>query len=142
MQHTIVPRIMLRNKQEFTESLVDRIEKVQIENKDALIVLDSRNVSDAFHYIDPPYPNADQGHYNGYSWGEYECLLEWISKKCKGKFLLSSYNSPLLEEYIQKNRWLKSMHTFNNKGLRKNDRSKFEILIRNYNEVSQLKLSI
>jgi len=130
-QGTLPPAVMKRNKDAFTMEIVKRIESVIIENRDALQVLESRNVKDAFHYIDPPYPNADQGHYKGYSFDEFEKLLQWC-ETCKGKFLISNYHSEMLQEYIEKNKWHSSTHTFNNKGMRKNDRKKFEVLVWNY----------
>lgn len=99
-----VPDTLAKRKEDFTQQLVARIEHAYIENDDAVKVAQSRNVEKAFHYFDPPYPNADQGHYSGralpgggpYGFDEYEKLLTWCAEKCKGKFLLSSYNSEML----------------------------------------------
>jgi DNA adenine methylase len=113
--------------------LVSRIEHVQIENRDAIQVLQSRNARGFFHYIDPPYPNADQGHYKGYTFEDLDKLLAWC-EKCKGKFLLSNYNSKMLTEYIKRNGWNKEEFTFNNKGMRKNDLSRTEVLVWNYEQ--------
>jgi DNA adenine methylase len=44
------------------------------------------------------------GHYKGYTEKDFEALLELLSK-IKGKFLLSSYPSPLLEKYTKKHKW-------------------------------------
>ncbi|MFV0501210.1 MAG: DNA adenine methylase [Bacteroidales bacterium] len=55
-------------------------------------------------YCDPPYYNANMGHYDGYSLADYTELLETLSK-IKGKFLLSSYPSEILNEYIKKHGW-------------------------------------
>lgn len=139
-QSVLPPNIMKRNKEAFTRSLVDRIELVIIENRDALHVLNSRNVKKAFHYIDPPYPGADQGHYKGYKMEEFEKLLQWLPT-CKGSFLLSNYMSDTLMDNIKQNNWEYSSHTFNNKGMRKHDRSKHEILVWNY-ELPQQKLAL
>ncbi len=104
---TSVPDTLANRKQAFTELLVSRIERAYIENEDAIKVLRSRNVAKAFHYIDPPYPNADNGHYTGYDWDQYKLLLDFLSSECKGKFLLSSYNSEMLDSYIKSNGWHK-----------------------------------
>jgi DNA adenine methylase len=40
-----------------------RLQQVQIECCDALRIIKSRDMEDAFFYIDPPYIGADQGHY-------------------------------------------------------------------------------
>lgn len=102
-----VPETLAKRKKDFTEELVERIQQAYIENEDALKILESRNVAKAFHYLDPPYPNADQGHYAGYGWDEYEKLLMWCATECKGKFLLSSYNSIMLDGYTKIYEWHK-----------------------------------
>jgi DNA adenine methylase len=125
------PETLIRKKKRFTEHLVSRIENAHIENKDAITILNNRNVKDAFHYIDPPYMNANQGHYAGYNESAFIKLLTWL-EQCKGKFLLSNYSSPVLTEFIEKNSWKSSEHTFRNKGVRKQDKSKLEIIVWNY----------
>jgi len=85
-------------------SIAKRLENTQIESNDALKVITSRDADDAFHYVDPPYINSDQGHYDGYIEDDYRRLLNTLSN-IKGKFLLSSYPSKILDEYIQKNGW-------------------------------------
>lgn len=95
----------LRNKKiAFDGSIYKRLENVQIENNDACKVIASRDTEDAFHYVDPPYINSDQGLYEGYTENDYRRLLETLST-VKGKFLLSSYPSDILDEYIQRNGW-------------------------------------
>lgn len=57
----------IANKRDsFTEELAIRIQNVQIENTDALRIINSRDYKDAFIYCDPPYFNSDCGHYDGY----------------------------------------------------------------------------
>lgn len=104
---TCVPDTLSNRKALFTNRLVQRIEHAYIENDDALKVLKSRNVKKAFHYLDPPYPGADNGHYTGYTWEAYEALLKFLGDECKGKFLLSNYNSELLDQYILRYGWHK-----------------------------------
>ena len=94
-----------RNKKlAFNEAIYKRLENTQVENNDALKVIQSRDTEDTFHYIDPPYFNSDMGHYGGYTEADFKNLLELLST-IKGKFLLSSYPSEILETYIQKNGW-------------------------------------
>lgn len=45
-----------------------------------------------FFYLDPPYVNARQGHYSGYTQEDFDNLIN-ILKSIKGKFLLSSYDN-------------------------------------------------
>ncbi len=94
-----------RNKKlNFNEEIYKRLENVQIENNDALKVIQSRDAEGAFHYVDPPYFNSNMGHYGGYTEKNYSDLLEVLSN-IKGHFLLSSYPSDVLTEYVQKFGW-------------------------------------
>jgi DNA adenine methylase len=93
-----------KKKISFTDDIVKRLENTQIESHDACQVIKSRDAEDAFHYVDPPYINSNQGHYDGYTEADYQKLLNTLSN-IKGKFLLSSYPSEILQEYIEKNNW-------------------------------------
>lgn len=88
----------------FTEDYAIRLQNVQIECTDALRIIKARDTKDAFFYCDPPYYNSDMGHYDGYSIEDYEGLLKCLSK-VKGKFLLSSYPSPILKQYVKAFGW-------------------------------------
>jgi DNA adenine methylase len=137
-QSVSVPDTLAKRKKEFTEQLVSRIEHSCIENNDALIILSSRNVEKAFHYLDPPYPDSDQGHYKGYTFDDYEKLLKWCATECKGKFLLSSYNTEMLTGYQQIygwhkkeiTKWIGGKATLNSKLNRKDYVT--EVLVSNY----------
>jgi DNA adenine methylase len=73
------------------------------------------------------------GHYDGYSLADYTELLETLSK-IQGKFLLSSYPSDILKDYVQKYGWyMKSFEmriSVNAKTVRNN--RKVEVLTANY----------
>jgi DNA adenine methylase len=86
----------------FTIDLAVRLQDVCIECADACYIILSRDNEDAFFYCDPPYYNANMGHYDGYSLTDFKDLLNTLSN-VKGKFLLSSYPSEILSEYISKN---------------------------------------
>lgn len=97
-------KAFLNKKLQFTPEIARRLEHAQIENNDACKVIASRDTIDTFHYVDPPYINSNQGHYGGYSEQDYRNLLDTLSE-AKGKFLLSSYPSKILDEYIEKHGW-------------------------------------
>lgn len=88
----------------FGDHFQKRLENTQIECTDALTVITSRDTPKSFFYCDPPYVRSEQGHYKGFTERDFENLLEVLSK-IKGKFLLSSYPSPLLQRYTKKYRW-------------------------------------
>lgn len=139
-QSNVHPEVMRNKKIEFTEQLQRRIEGVYIENKNALQVLKSRNIKNAFHYIDPPYFHgsetltADHGHYNKkfFTAGDYEELFEFLANECNGKWLLSNYNSEMLERYCKIHGWFKKEITHRISAPRKSGPAKVEVLISNY----------
>lgn len=97
---------VMNKKKMFTEALHDRIERTQIECKDALDVIKRYDTPKSFFYVDPPYPGTNCGHYGGYSYEDFEDLLKVLSE-IKGKFLLSNYPQDILNEYCLRNRWHK-----------------------------------
>lgn len=88
----------------FDDSIAKRLENVQIEHLDALKVIVNRDDNDVFFYLDPPYPNSNQGHYSGFSESDFEDLLKVLST-LKGKFLLSSFPNKTLEKYSEIYGW-------------------------------------
>ena len=124
----------LFKKQNFI-NLANRLEKVEIFCRDALDVIQIKNAENTFMYIDPPYFNANMGHYKGYSEEDFKNLLELLSK-AKFKFLLSCYPSELIQEYINQNKWnIISKELFLSASPKKNckRKKKTELLVYNYN---------
>lgn len=95
---------IVNNRERFTEDYAIRLQNVNLECADALYVISSRDSDKSFFYCDPPYFNSDCGHYDGYSEQDFENLLIKLSK-IKGKFLLSSYPSELLQKYAKQHGW-------------------------------------
>jgi DNA adenine methylase len=91
-------------RNQFSEVYAERLQNVQLECTDALYIIQSRDSAETFHYCDPPYFNSDCGHYDGYSEQDFENLLTLLAN-VKGKFLLSSYPSPLLQRHVKANGW-------------------------------------
>ncbi len=108
----------------------ERLARVTIECGDALGVIRRHDFAGAFFYIDPPYPGTDQGHYGGYSFADFERLLQLL-ERVKGKFLLSNFPSDMLAEYSARNGW-HSVHLEKSMGLVKHKRKKVEVLTANY----------
>lgn len=108
-KNTTTKKIINKGVQ-FTEEYAIRLQNVQLESADALYIIKSRDHEKAFHYCDPPYFNSDCGHYGGYSVQDFERLLQLLAE-VKGKFLLSSYPSELLDKYIKKNKWCQKQVT-------------------------------
>jgi DNA adenine methylase len=122
------------SKEAFTITYARRLERTSIYCRDALNVIKSTDTPTTFHYVDPPYYNADMGHYPGYTIEDFERLLQVLSE-IEGKFLLSSYPSELLDRYIRENGW----HTINidmtkssGAGIGTTSHTKTEVLTLNY----------
>lgn len=97
----------VKNKADrFLKVYQERLNGVQIECNDAIKIIKSRDRDDSFFYCDPPYYNSNMGHYGGYTLENFTELLETL-KKIKGKFILSSYPSDVLQHYINDNGWFK-----------------------------------
>lgn len=131
--------LKIKNKKlAFSKLLRQRFDSVDIESNDAIKVIKSRDREDTFHYVDPPYYNSNCGHYSGYTIEDYTKLLSTL-ENVKGKFLLSSYPSEILDEFVQRNGWYQHVITKKivcSKGERNKD--KYEVLTANYDIVSML----
>ncbi|MBS3915818.1 MAG: DNA adenine methylase [Bacteroidetes bacterium] len=103
-------KTFLNKKIKFTDSFAKRIENAAIECSDACHVIKLYDSPETFHYLDPPYIETDQGHYSGYTENDYRKLVETLVT-IKGKFLLSSYPSKILNEFINKHGWHSKLFT-------------------------------
>lgn len=125
---------VMNKRNSFTLDYAIRLQDVQLECTDALRIIASRDSEKAFFYCDPPYHNSNCGHYDGYSLQDFENLLKLLSE-LKGKFLLSSYPSPILKEFTAKYGWHtatieQTVSVANNHG--KPGKKKYEVLTANY----------
>jgi DNA adenine methylase len=136
--NTHIPTLMKNKKLIWTEQLAKRIENTNIEAKPAIEVLKSYNEEYVFHFIDPPYLNADQGHYKGFTEDDFVELLE-VVKTLKGTFMLTNYPSVVLKDYRDSNAWYLKSFGFNNKVNSKHEKrkGKTEWVITNYNPDTQ-----
>ncbi|WP_338764189.1 DNA adenine methylase [Bernardetia sp. ABR2-2B] len=123
--------IKVKNKRlNFIQELSDRLETTTIEHEDACKIIKRYDTRDSFHYVDPPYINSNQGHYDGYTEEHYKKLLS-ILEKVEGKFLLSSYPSEVLAEFAKRNNW-QQIEVKRQMSMSKNRKVKTEVLTANY----------
>ncbi|TSE07697.1 DNA adenine methylase [Aquimarina algiphila] len=125
-------RTILNKKNRFTIEICERLDQVDIECNDALKVIESRDTKESFFYIDPPYFNSDMGHYGGYTIKDFEALLKLL-RTIKGKFLLSSYPSEILDKYTKKKKWFThSLEQTISVTKNNRDKKKIEVFTANY----------
>lgn len=102
----MMPKKLHNAKDEFTQRLCSRLEKVTLENRNALEVIACYDMPEAFHFVDPPYVNSDCGHYedtfNERNMAELLHLLEGV----KGRFMLTMFPLEMIEEHAKKNGWI------------------------------------
>jgi DNA adenine methylase len=111
-----------------TDAYAKRLTEVSIFCRDALDVIRKTDDAEAFHYVDPPYYQADMGHYGGYTLEDFEALLRTLAT-LKGKFLLSSYPSKSLFDAVKANGWyVKEFKLHRDAG----SNTKIEVLTANY----------
>lgn len=99
-----VARKVMNKKRQFTIALKERIELTQIECRDAIDVVRLYDTPTTFFYLDPPYPETNQGHYCGYTISDLETLLVKLTE-IKGKFLLSNYPQDIINRFAKENGW-------------------------------------
>jgi len=129
---------LARKRKNFSKEYARRLQAVQIEHNDAIKVIDRCDTKDTFFYVDPPYFNSDQGHYEGYREEDYIRLLDKL-KTIKGKFLLSSYPSKILTTYIRKYKWKMQSIKKSVAVTKLTKKKKTEMLVYNYNPQSIVK---
>ncbi|MFV0266980.1 MAG: DNA adenine methylase [Draconibacterium sp.] len=120
------------SKEQFTESLAKRLEHTQIEQTNALRIIQSRDNGKAFHFVDPPYIGTACGHYSGtFNLMDFQDLLELLSA-VKGKFMLTMFPHPLLDEFVRKNTWVVHQVERTISASKTNRRKQVELMVCNY----------
>jgi len=129
-------RFLINSKKNILNpTIIKRLEKTQINCRDALGVISMMDSKATFHYLDPPYMGADQGHYSGYTEKQFIELLE-ICSKLEGKFLLSCYSGTVINIFIEENNWnCRRIKRYSGAAVYHGKRvNKIEFLIYNYTE--------
>ena len=137
-----MPKKLANAKDEFTEHLCARLENVTIENRDALEVIACYDGSNTFHFVDPPYVNSDCGHYEGcFNEQNMEDLLKLL-ETVKGKFMLTMFPLPMIEDYANRNGWVIHRIERTISASKTNRRKQEEWMICNYNNLQGKQISL
>jgi DNA adenine methylase len=99
------PTQIRNTKDAFADQLRERLEHITIECDDALKIIARFDCEDAFHFIDPPYIYSNMGHYGGMFNEQNMLELLDLCAGLKGKFMLTMYPCPLIQEYVDKHGW-------------------------------------
>lgn len=128
-----IAKTLAHARRNFCPWLKKRLQYVQISCRDALQVIKERDTVDTFFYLDPPYPDTNQGHYSGYTWENLEELLTLLAA-IKGKFMLSNYPSEMISKYSAEKNWPTRQIFFKKDSCLVQDRKslKTEVLLMNY----------
>lgn len=127
-----IAKKLLGSKELFADELSKRIENTQIECTNALRIIESRDTSETFHFVDPPYINSDCGHYSGtFNLMDFEELLQLLSV-INGKFMLTMFPHKLLDEYIMNQNWNVKQVERTISASKVNRRKQIEQIVMNY----------
>jgi len=116
------------------DAKIEKIARCHIYNMDAISTIKMFDDEDTLFYLDPPYPEANQGHYRGYKYEDYEKLLD-VLYDMKGKFILSSYRSNIEKYDLHKKfnvRYIQKPLTAQKIEAGRKRRQKTEALVYNY----------
>ena len=124
-------RLVNNKRKLFNEKVEKRLRDTKVLLGDALDVIATYDAEDAFFYLDPPYIDTAQSHYEGYTKEDYDALLSLLST-LKGKFLLSSFVSETLKIASKRYGW-HTIHFAKHKKLFNTERkTKIEVLTGNF----------
>ena len=126
-------KAVANKRADFTQTYEERLKTVQVESNNALKVIARCDSKDTFIYADPPYIGSDMGHYAGYTESDYRALLDMLAKG-KSKFLLSSYPSTILNQYIKKYKWRVRKISKYVAVTKHTEKQKVELMVFNYDE--------
>lgn len=83
-------------------NITERLQKVQIENRPALEVIERFNYSQVFMYLDPPYmlgTRSGKQYMHEMTDAEHEELLQMITKS-RAKIMISGYETDMYNDYL------------------------------------------
>jgi len=117
--------------------VAERLKQVQIENQDAIELLQRYNRKTVFAYIDPPYVMATRKgrlYQTEFEDKQHEQLLDFLSSDFKGKAILSGYQCEMYDDILSS--WYKVQFQANAEA----GQSRLETLWCNFEPNGQLSL--
>lgn len=109
-------------KQRIPECL-ERLQDVHVSCEDALDVIKRWDSPQTLLYLDPPYPQTEQGHYSGYSLDDWAALCEALDN-CQSSYILSGYDCGIAPQSVQKIIEIEVTNAVSGKGKIRSDRTR------------------
>lgn len=97
------------------EAKLDRIRDIHICNEDALKCIERWDSPQTLIYVDPPYPGANQGHYEGYTMDDWSALCDLLDN-CQSSYILSNYPQPIEPKSAQQRIEIKAIASASGQG--------------------------
>jgi len=118
-----------RQKKLRLQSTLERLSCVAVSCDDAIRCIKRNDSPQTLFYCDPPYPNACQGHYSGYTLEHWDELCDALDN-AKGSYVLSNYAQPIEPKSAQQRIEIKAAMCARNRATAsaKTDYSRTEIL--------------
>jgi DNA adenine methylase len=110
------------NRKATLPEALNRLSRVAISCGDALSCLKRWDSPQTLFYIDPPYPNTSQGHYEGYSLNDYRQLCDTLDN-IKGSYILSNYACDVTPKSVSQSISIETLCSASGKGKTNIDRS-------------------
>lgn len=113
-----------------------------IEQDDAIGIIQKYDRPTTIFYVDPPYVNANQSHYSGYTQADLDALLE-ACLGMQGKFVLSHYDNKQITDLAKQHGWhiieIETVCNIKNELASYGDKNKrTEIIVCNFNPDGKL----
>jgi DNA adenine methylase len=116
------PETWHNRKTKLPEAL-NRLSKVAISCGNAIDCIKRWDSSQTLFYLDPPYPETNQGHYSGYALDDYQELCNALDK-IQGSYILSNYESDIQPKSVQTQINIKTLCSSSGKGKVRFNKSK------------------
>lgn len=102
----MMPKKLRNAKDDFSELLSNRLERVTIENRHAFEVIETYDSPSTWHFVDPPYVGSDCGHYEGvFGDDDLGHLLDLLAQ-VKGKFMLTMFPNDQIAACADRYGWI------------------------------------
>lgn len=100
-----------------------RLSEVAISCSDAIDAINRWDSPQTLHYIDPPYPETDQGHYDGYTLADFQALCDCLDN-IQGSYILSCYPQEIEPQSAQRKIEIETLCSASGKGRVRSDKSR------------------